>query len=148
LEDATLFTDTPQWQEFIRDDALALHQTSVAFLNAGIDLDCLAADSLQKITVPLLVMLAGRDQIIDNAATRRIVGETKSRHCTVIEYPQAAHTLEFEPGRVEIFDDLVGWLGAMAPRTTSQPSESSTIKPPHFDISSIGSTSSLSRHAI
>ena len=60
--------------------------------------------------MPVLLLLAGRDRIIDNDRTRRFVNRFASADKEVIEYPEAHHTLEFEPESGKFVDDLRRWL--------------------------------------
>jgi len=110
LDDPRLFTGQPRWQEFIRRDPLALREVSVSFLLAHRRLSREALRAFPKIRRPVLLMLAGQDQIVDNRATRRLAARLPTNLVTVIEYPDARHTLEFEPNREQIFDELVDWL--------------------------------------
>jgi alpha-beta hydrolase superfamily lysophospholipase len=55
-------------------------------------------------------MLAGRDQIIDNDRTRHWFERLGWPGCTLTEYPDAEHTIEFEADPTRFFDDLVGWI--------------------------------------
>lgn len=116
LDDPALFTDDPDRQQFIRDDRLALHRTTVSFLKASGDLDVLTEQAPDRIRCPVLMMLAGRDRIIDNNATRRWFERLISGRRKLIEYPDAAHTLEFAPNREQFVDDLLDWLQVV--RTT------------------------------
>jgi alpha-beta hydrolase superfamily lysophospholipase len=61
-------------------------------------------------------MLAGRDRIVANCRMRAYLSRTSAVHKTLIEYPNAAHTLEFEPDPQAYFADLADWIG----RTISQ----------------------------
>ena len=106
-----LFTDTVEWQQFIAHDPLALHTVTSSLLNAGRDLDALLAERAGDIHCPVLLMLAGRDRIIDNPHTRVLVSQFGTTHLTCRCYPNACHTLEFEPARADIFGDLTEWLG-------------------------------------
>lgn len=110
LQDPALFTGQTTWQEFIRLDPLALHEVSVSFLLANRELDRLLSACPPRIEHPVLLMLAGRDRIIDNVATRHFVDQFATANRTVKEYAQACHTLEFEPDRAQIIDDLLHWL--------------------------------------
>jgi alpha-beta hydrolase superfamily lysophospholipase len=56
-------------------------------------------------------MLAGRDRIINNRRTVAFFRRTAAIKRTLIEYPNAAHTLEFEPDPTTYFDDLAAWIG-------------------------------------
>jgi alpha-beta hydrolase superfamily lysophospholipase len=113
LDDPQLFTSDPDWQQFIRDDQLALHSATVSFLRSSCELDRLAAEAPGRIRCPLLMMLAGRDRIIDNKATRRYFERFASTRRKLIEYSQAQHTLEFEPNRDQFVADLTEWLNSV-----------------------------------
>lgn len=111
LEDPALFTSSEKWQQFIREDRATLRQLTVSFLLANRRLDQLSQDAPARVHCPVLMMLAGKDKIIDNPATRELFDEFVSPRKRLFEYPEADHTLEFEPGRDGFVDDLVGWLG-------------------------------------
>ena len=113
LDDPALFTGQPEWQQFIRDDPLALRDVTVGFLNASRELDRLAITGTDRIQCPTLLMLAGRDEIIDNTATRNWFARLTAAEKREIEYPEARHTLEFEPNRAAIVDDLLGWMDGL-----------------------------------
>lgn len=110
LEDPALFTRTPQWQEFITQDPMALHTVTSSFLNAGRQLDDILAINARRIQQPTLLMLAGKDAIIDNELVQKRVDTFGSQNITTFVYPDACHTLEFEPDRESIFSDLIRWL--------------------------------------
>jgi len=110
LDDPALFTADPKWQDFIRNDPLALHCVTVSFLLAHRKLSRQAERCVGRIRCPVLLMLAGRDRIVDNAATRRLIEQLPADRRTVLEYPEAHHTLEFEPSREQMFSDLIRWL--------------------------------------
>ena len=119
LDDPALFTGEADWQEFIRTDPLALKEATVSFLQCSVELDAELDRIPEALRCPMLVMLAGRDQIIDNAATRRYLSRAKTPHLVLREYPEARHTLEFEPGREEIFNDLIDWIQSVRRKSIS-----------------------------
>ena len=110
LSDPALFTATPQWQEYLRNDPLSLREGTARLLMTSRVLDAVIADAPAKITVPSLLMLAGHDGIIDNGRTQEYFERFGTQNRTVLEYPDAHHTLEFEPDPEPIFDDLIAWL--------------------------------------
>jgi alpha-beta hydrolase superfamily lysophospholipase len=65
---------------------------------------------VHQIHQPILMMQAGRDQIIDNVATKALFDRMGSTRKSYIEYPEARHTLEFEPKPDQFIDDLLAWL--------------------------------------
>lgn len=110
LNDPELFTATPRWQEFIRADPLALREATARLLVESVRLDNFLHLVPGHVRVPVLLMLAERDRIIDNAKTRRFVESFASADKEIIEYAGAHHTLEFEPEPDRFIGDLINWL--------------------------------------
>lgn len=113
LDDPALFISDPKWQDFIGSDPLALREVTVSFLLANRELDRLVPQLPAAIRCPVLAMLAGNDQIVDNAATKRYIGRFATGDRTLLEYENARHTLEFEPDRDQFINDLIAWLGPL-----------------------------------
>lgn len=110
LRDPALFTDTPAWQAFIRDDPLTLREITWRFAREDRTLTRYVRGSAPRLHMPVLLMLAGRDRIIDNGRVRNFYDQLSSTRKTLIEYPDAAHTLEFETDPQPYFTELVRWL--------------------------------------
>ena len=116
LGDPAMFTDEPEWQQLIRDDRLSLRQATVSLLRASVELDDEVAMAPQRIDCPAMLMLAGKDQIIDNDKSRQWYERLQSPKKQIIEYPDARHTLEFELDRQQILDDLIHWCSQIEAR--------------------------------
>jgi acylglycerol lipase len=116
LERPELFTDSPLWQEFIEHDPLTLRQVTWRFAQEDRELTRYARAAAPYLHMPVLLMLSGRDRIVDNSRTRAFFNRTGSRFRTLIEYPNAAHTLEFEPDPEPYFADLKSWVSTVACR--------------------------------
>lgn len=110
LNDPELFTQTPRWLEFLRQDKLALHEATARFLVESARLDAYLRFVPKHVRVPVLLMLAGRDRIIDNARTVAYVQKFSGPEKQIIEFPEAHHTLEFEPDPSLFLADLTRWL--------------------------------------
>lgn len=110
LNDPALFTADPDWQKWIQDDPLALHEVSVSFLLANRELDRRVDAAVEQIECPVFCQLAGQDQIIDNLATESCFSRIRFDRKTQISYPDARHTLEFEPDREQMTADYIKWL--------------------------------------
>lgn len=121
LNDPELFTATPRWLEFLRTDPLALHHATARFLIESLRLDLYVRWAASAVRVPTLLMLAGQDRIINNQRTRRLIGWF-SGPVEVIEYPEAHHTLEFEPDPECFLGDLLAWLNRQTALTRGQES--------------------------
>lgn len=115
LNDPELFTNEFRWQEFIHRDELALQRVTVSFLLANFRLTQFIDERLDLLKLPTLLMLAGWDDIIDNETTKRRLVQPACPQRTLIEYPDARHTLEFEPNPDPFIDDLIEWLNAKTP---------------------------------
>ncbi len=109
LENPALFTSQTEAQQFIRNDPDALHTVTSGFLFASHDLDRLAQQRVQ-LQCPLLLMLAERDQIIDNQKTRDFFKQCVPRKNMSICYKAVEHTLEFEPCRDQFIHDFTRWM--------------------------------------
>ncbi|WP_337176315.1 alpha/beta fold hydrolase [Paludisphaera sp.] len=118
LADPALFTDDPEKREYIRTDPLGLRQATAGLLLASFLIDRRLRRAPRKLTTPTLLMLAGRDRIVDNARTRRYFDRVAAEDREIIEYPDGSHTLEFDPDPVRYVEDLVAWLAPRMRRTS------------------------------
>jgi len=123
LRDPALFTSDPRWQEYIARDSLTLREVTVRFLLANQNLDRQLLDVPESIHCPTLLMLAGQDRIVENRATRSYFLRFASQRRKLIEYVDACHTLEFEPDRELMTEDLIRWLDTIPPHGAILPSE-------------------------
>jgi alpha-beta hydrolase superfamily lysophospholipase len=112
LSEPELFTDTPRWQQFIRQDPLGLHQATARLMVESVRLDAYLRFVPRYVKVPVLLMLAEKDRIINNSRTRRYVERFPSSSKRIVEYSGAHHTLEFDPEPDRFVADLVDWLGS------------------------------------
>jgi acylglycerol lipase len=107
LDDPSLFTGEARWQRFIVNDPHAVHDVSVSLLKAGRAMDKIIEESVSHIKCPVRMVLAGDDKIIDNSRTAELFQRFGSADRSLVEYPGCQHTLEFEPNREQIFDELI-----------------------------------------
>ena len=110
LNEPNLFTGSPHWQQFIATNRHDLHEATARFLFNSAAFDLYLKRAVKCVTVPTLTLLAGRDQIIDNAMTRQFLASFPSRDNRVFDYPDAEHTLEFEGDSHPIIADVVTWV--------------------------------------
>jgi alpha-beta hydrolase superfamily lysophospholipase len=110
LTDPELFTASPEGQAFIAGDPLSLRTGTAGLLAASFIIDRLVARAPSRIHQPALLMLAGRDRIVNNTSTLAYFRRLASMEQEVIEYPEGHHTLEFEPDPRRYALDLVAWM--------------------------------------
>ena len=110
IADTDMFTNSARWQDFIRDDALRVKRVTARFFLENFKLDRFLKKNQAAIHVPMLLMLAGNDRIIVNGETKRRCNSFASPRKKILEYPEAIHTLEFEPNPDLWRKDLLVWL--------------------------------------
>jgi alpha-beta hydrolase superfamily lysophospholipase len=110
LSDPALFTANPAGQAFIYTDPLGLHEATAGLLAASVWIDRGVSRIASRVKQPVLLMLAGKDRIVNNARTLTYQERLGSSKRQVIEYPEAHHTLEFEPDPARYARDLAQWL--------------------------------------
>jgi alpha-beta hydrolase superfamily lysophospholipase len=105
------FTANPERIRFLENDVHLLQQVSASFLLASRHLDRrVRRFAKSPWRGSLHLMLAGRDKIIDNARTRDWLQNLPMPDQQITEYPEAEHTIEFEPDPRRFFDELTGWI--------------------------------------
>jgi alpha-beta hydrolase superfamily lysophospholipase len=110
LSDPELFTANPERRRYIAADALSLKRASARFFLASRSLDMLLCHQAQALRLPVLLFLAGQDRIVDNRALRRFFAALPDEGKRLVHYPEAHHTLEFEPEPGPFFEELVRWV--------------------------------------
>ena len=110
LESPRLFTSSPAFAEFVERDPLAVRTVTLRFVAATAALDRRVPAAVAGLRVPVLCLLAGEDGVVDNPATRRLLGTSGSADVTVREVPAARHTLEFELTRAAWLAGAAAWL--------------------------------------
>ncbi len=109
LQESHLFADDPVWQRWIERDPLVLRRLTLRAARANLELGRDLEGHHPALTAPVLLMLAGRDRIIDNARTRQFFDSLASPSKRLVEYADAAHTLEFGSTCGRYVRDFVDW---------------------------------------
>ncbi|MCG3138114.1 MAG: hypothetical protein HJJLKODD_01974 [Phycisphaerae bacterium] len=110
LNDPELFTSVPHWQDFIRDDPLALRQCTAAFFLAGRRMENLVRKLPTVPPTPLHLLLAEQDRIIDTPRTAEFITGLHWPGTRLTRYDTAPHTFEFEPFANNYFQALIQFL--------------------------------------
>jgi len=123
LRDPALFTNSNREQAYIATDPLTLRKITLSFAAANLKLSQYATERPEEISVPTLLLLGGQDPIIDNALVKQFTERISHADRQIIEYPEASHTLEFEPDPTGYFDDLTQWCRRIAQQSRSASKE-------------------------
>ena len=107
LEEEALFTDYEPMRQYLREDPCRLHRATARFMFASRCIDRLIAKAKRGcIAVPTTLLLASRDQIIDNDATcRRVTHLTDGR--AIVRTLDGCHTMDFEADPQEFLAAVV-----------------------------------------
>ncbi|MBY0514524.1 MAG: lysophospholipase [Gemmataceae bacterium] len=109
LNEPDLFTAAPAWQQYIAEEPHGLRLATARFLFSSFSFDIYLRRAVKRVTVPTLLVLGGQDRVIDNAQTRLLAGRF-GVPVSIIDYPAAHHTLEFEPDGHPWVGDVTTWL--------------------------------------
>lgn len=109
LQEPAWFTNSVTAQAYIRDDPFTLRKVTLRLAAASAELYRAVTVDPEPIRTPTLLMLADADAIVDNEGVRAFVERHHVGPTEVIRYPDAAHTLEFEPDPSEHLRDLAAW---------------------------------------
>jgi len=106
LNDVELFTDNQEMRRYLSSDTLRLHRATARLLYISRLLDrMLRKLPAGALKMPVSLMLAARDRIIDNERTRQVIERLTGGEADVKVFP-GAHVLEFEPDPKPFFDAL------------------------------------------
>jgi alpha-beta hydrolase superfamily lysophospholipase len=122
LRDPRLFTANAEMLAYLSADAAGLSEATARFLLTSRLLDRrLAAARAGAIDLPVALLLASEDRILDNAATEAAVARLCRRNPRIRTLP-GAHTLEFEPRPEEFYRALAEAVeSGPAPPTDQRP---------------------------
>lgn len=109
------FTDRPDWHAAIRDDPLRTRRVTARFLFETFLLQRHVRTRADALRVPLLVLLAERDAIIDNELVIRALSRSAGR-VRIDVFEGATHVLPATIPRAELVTRVVEWFrGDTAP---------------------------------
>lgn len=103
-------TRDPQMQEQYKNDPLNFKKVSVRWFNELQREMVTARERVQKMNVPLLVLQAGSDCLIDPKGIEAFVGQVPHANRTFTAFPELYHEVLNEPEREQVLQSLVEWL--------------------------------------
>lgn len=107
--DAEMFTRTPRYLDFIRNDPWRLTQATARFLWSGPWFDKHIARNVSALDRPVLLFLAGGERIIDNQGVQRILSGLPDGRLETRLYEDATHSIQFD--QVDrMVEDVIGFL--------------------------------------
>jgi alpha-beta hydrolase superfamily lysophospholipase len=105
-----MFTSNEKYLQHIKHDPLRLRYVPAQHLMEIVKLGRLVGDARDGLRIPLLVMLAGIDSIIDTRWVRRWYEKVRSEDKTLKTYKDFWHILTFEEDADTVIDDAAEWI--------------------------------------
>ncbi|MCP3902397.1 MAG: alpha/beta hydrolase [Planctomycetes bacterium] len=103
------FTTTPRFLAAIRSDPLRLHYATARFFMEGEHLGGTIDRRMPRATVPMLLVLAGHDTIIDNDAVLDVLERADDGLLETVTYEDQTHSIQFDaPER--LVSDMARWI--------------------------------------
>ncbi len=97
--EAEMFTTSPHFLAFIRNDPLQLKYTTARFLFQSHKLDGYIDRLMPNNRLPILLLLAGGDSIIDNGGVKALLERGQQSVLDVRLFEEQMHSIQFEaPG--------------------------------------------------
>lgn len=119
LNRSDLFAGEAAGRRLFDEDEFLLRRATAGFFLASRRMDKIIARLGECEPVPMHVMLAGVEEVIDNGKTESFIHDLGWPAIKVTEYPGARHSLEFEPCAAAYFRDLVGFVETHGAETQS-----------------------------
>ena len=106
----TMFTSNAKHLKFIEKDSLRLRYIPAQHLLEIAKMGRRLKTASDNIRLPVFLMLAGIDKIIDTRSTLKWYKKLPSQDKTLKFYKDYHHILTFEPNAVEVMEDIAVWI--------------------------------------
>ncbi len=113
LDDPKFFTKDPAWREFVSADPLTLRECTASFYLASRRMDRIVNSLGAAPAVPVHLLLAGEEHIVDNARTVAFLEDVDWPQTTISRHEQARHSLEFEGDSQVYYNQLARFLDSV-----------------------------------
>lgn len=113
IED-TMFTSNEKCLNYIKNDSLRLKHIPAQHLLEIAKMERHLKEASGNIKLPVLLMLAGIDEIIDVPGVKRWYEKLPSPDKTLKFYKDYYHLLTFEKKAAEVMEDIAAWIGRRA----------------------------------
>jgi alpha-beta hydrolase superfamily lysophospholipase len=104
-----MFTRVPDKYRFIRKDQLKLEKMSTQFCLEVFKLDRLINKQFTDLSLPILVLLASEDRVVDNSKIQnKFFAKLKTSH-KKLEIFDCMHDIFFEPLHEHVIEKIAEW---------------------------------------
>jgi alpha-beta hydrolase superfamily lysophospholipase len=107
---AAILTSDPEMQRHHEIDPLRHSRISAPLYFGMVEQGLVVAERASEIQWPLLLILGGRDTVVDPEESQRIFERIGGLDKTLCYYPNMLHEPLNELGREQVFADIIAWL--------------------------------------
>jgi len=108
-------TDHPAWQKALLADPLRTRQVTARFLVETLRMQQFVRTRMDRVSVPLLVLLAEKDQLVDNAVALAALRRAHAHRVRIEVFVGATHILPASVPSSEMLGRFTSWLHQPAP---------------------------------
>ena len=109
-----MFTTTPIYLDYIRNDPLRLTSATVRFFWQSRRLDQFIGENIGGNRLPVQLFLAGKDPIIDNAGVLDLLKQGTESSLEVVEYEEQTHSVQLDASE-RLVRSMGEWLKRRKP---------------------------------
>ena len=109
-----MFTSNEKYLKHIKKDELKLHYIPAHHLLEIVKMNGAIKNARRNVRMPILVMLAGIDDVIDTGAVKRWYQDLPSPDKTIKVYEKFHHILTFEEDADLVMEEIAGWIWTRA----------------------------------
>ncbi len=104
-----MFTTTPVYLDYIRNDPLRLRSATVRFLWQSHRLDRYVDHNIAANRIPVQLFLASNDTIIDNDGVLQVLQQGRQPGLDVLWYEDQTHSIQLDAPQ-RLVDDMAEWI--------------------------------------
>jgi alpha-beta hydrolase superfamily lysophospholipase len=105
-----MFTTTPMYLDYIREDPLRLTSATVRFFWQSHRLDRYIDRNVAHNRLPVQLFLAGQDRIIDNDGVMELLVASRAPEMEILNYPDQTHSIQLDAPQ-RLVEDMTQWIG-------------------------------------
>jgi alpha-beta hydrolase superfamily lysophospholipase len=104
-----MFTTTPVYLDYIRNDPLRLTSATVRFFWQSHRLDKYVDRNIADNRIPIQLFLAGNDTIINNDGVLRVLERGREPGLDVLRYDDQTHSIQLDASQ-RLVNDMADWI--------------------------------------
>ena len=104
-----MFTTTPVYLDYIRQDPLRLTSATVRFFWQSHRLDKYIDRNIGDNRLPVQLFLADGDRIIDNDGVLKLLQQGQGPGLDVLRYEDQTHSIQLDAAQ-RLVDDMTNWI--------------------------------------